>query len=357
MAFDHAAWLRAQRKMAAVDRRLARLKARLQKAALRHSKGVNVSRRVRSFGRARASRNAGSWNRAGKIVSLLFKKHGGGLLGDRYAANAKDAEFLLSNMLGLTPKEREQEFALDRARFMAIDPGRLFIHCSLSRPASHNLTREQWIKVVNRFMRNAGLDDVNFVAIRHHNTGHDHVHIVFSRVLPGGKLRSDSHDFWTLRAAALASARELGIEIQGASEPQPQAPTDRAVSAQRRAGRRGTRDDVWVSPEIVMAALQKSSSMAQFQATLVSHGIETKMATRASDGRERGILFRKTGAQDYLAGSSISPALSLPKIQAHIARNVQEIHGSDLAINRQQAMLHQSRQRSSVPTYQRVVER
>ena len=334
MNFDKAAWDRAQRQIQAADRRFAKKMEALRKAA--QGKARIPSFRTVLSRAARASRHAGSWNKAGKVVSLLFKKHAGGHHGDAYASRAKDGHLLCTNMLGRTPAERLVEFELDAARHPMVAFKRLIIHCSLSRPAGQDLTPAQWIKVVRQFLRKSGASDANFVAIRHRDTDNDHVHIIFSRALPSGRLLSDSNDFWKFREASRATSSELGLDVLMEQDEAPQAPTDRAVSAQRRATRRGTDPDVWVAPELISDALEHAVNFDEFESRLKLRGIEVKLAKRGTDQQVTGVMFRRDGAQEYLAGSSISPHLSLPKLQAQIE------------LSRQAHALLMSRQRDAV---------
>ena len=64
----------------------------------------------------RASRGRGSWSKAARQVGLLVKIHAGGQAGDKYSEKSKDAEFIGSNMLGQTAKQRSDEWALDASR-------------------------------------------------------------------------------------------------------------------------------------------------------------------------------------------------------------------------------------------------
>lgn len=239
-------------------------------------------------------------------------------------------------MLGRTAAERLVEFELDAARHPMVAFNRLVVHCSLSRPVSHDLTPAQWIKIAHRILRKAGASNANFVATRHGDTDHDHIHIIFSRALPNGRLLSDSNDFRKLREAARASSAELDLDVLMELDATPKAPTDHAVSAQRRATRRGTQPEVWVAPEMIDDALQYAVSFVAFEFNLKAKGIEVKLAKRGTDQKVTGIMFRCDGAEEYLAGSSISPHLSLPKVHAQ------------LELNRQAQALSMTRQREAV---------
>lgn len=269
-----------------------------------------------------ASRSAGSWNRAGKTVALLFKKHQGSIKGDAYSLADKTAQHIASNMLGKTAQERLDEFKLDCRRHPMLAPENLIVHISLSRPEGHALTVQQWHLVGRAWLKNIGAEGCNYTLTRHPGK-HDHAHLVYSRARMDGSLVSDSNDFWRGRAAAREAARSLGIEVPDIAPKPTQAPTDRAVSAQRRAQRRGTQPNVWVRPELVQDALRLARNTEEFAALLQSKGIEFKLSqskTNKTTGA-LGALFRVRGSEQWLSGSSINRELTLPKLQAQIELN------------------------------------
>lgn len=285
-------------------------------AAAKLSRTLKGTRR-RSRG---ASPNAGSWNRAGKTVSLLYKKFEGSVLGDAYSLKDNSSEFVGTSMLGLTPQQRLEEFSIDYLRHPMVAPENLIVHISLSRPEGHALTIQQWHEAGKTWLKNIGAEGCNYTIARHPGRN-DHVHIVYSRSKPDGSLVSDSNDFWRGRAAAREAARSLGIEVADfAPKPTQAPPTDRAVSAQRRAQRRGT-PNAWVQPEVVQHAVSQARTLAELPALLQAHGIEFKLST--SGQVTTGVVMRAKGSQEWLAGSSISRQLSLPAIQRQIELNAQ----------------------------------
>lgn len=278
-------------------------------AAANLSRALKLTRR-RSRG---ASPNAGIWNRAGKTVSLLYKKFEGSVLGDAYSLKDKTAQHVGTNMLGLTPQQRLEEFRLDYLRHPMVASQNLIVHISLSRPEGHALTIQQWHDAGKTWLKNIGAEGCNYTIARHPGRN-DHVHIVYSRSKPDGSLVSDSNDFWRGRAAAREAARSLGIEVADfAPKPTQAPPTDRAVSAHRRADRRGTKR-AWVDPNIIHRVLSKSRNFEDFQQNLKTAGIDCKLAT-SSTGQTTGVLFRSADSSEFLAGSTLDRSLSLPKIQ------------------------------------------
>jgi len=86
---------------------------------------------------------------------------------------------------GETPKELSAEFKLSRE--LRPNLNRVVYHSSLSLPPGENLNDQQWKEVANKYMSHMGFDGSQFVAVKHQDTEHSHIHILASRVrLDGG---------------------------------------------------------------------------------------------------------------------------------------------------------------------------
>lgn len=337
MTFDQAAWERDQRAATQADRKLAAQKRRQDQAAHAGARGGRGKSRSPQSRAGPATRGSGSW--AGRTVPLCFKGHKGAARGDAYAEKSELAELICTNMLGRTAAGRAEEWRLNCARHPNVDPDRLIVHCSLSRPTGHSLSREDWQRVVESFLAGLGALGADFVATRHVDTPNDHVHITYSRSLPNGRILSDSNGFWRGRAAAHEAARVLGLLVETPRDAVAQRATatpasDRMVNAQRRASRRGALAP-FIDPVRVREALLSARSLDSFAADLRACGIELKPAVK--DGRTTGLLLRQAGSEEWLAGSSISREFSLPKVRAQIELNRQWLQKREQARRTQQS--------------------
>lgn len=319
MTFDQTAWARAQRAAMSADRKLAAEKRRRDSASARAGARGGRGKSRSRLKAGHATRGQGSWS--GRTVPLLYKKHKGSVRGDAYSEKSETSELISTNMLGRNAAERGEEWRLNCARHPGVDPDRLIVHCSLSRPAGHPLSRDGWQRAVEHFLAGIGARGVDFVATRHCETPNDHVHLTYSRSLPNGRLVSDSNDFWRGRAAAHEAAQSLGLLIDVPCDTQRATATptsDRMVNARRRATRRDT-PIPFIDPAQVGAALHSARALDSFAADLLTRGIELKSAVK--NGRTTGLLLRQVGSEEWLAGSSISREFSLPKVQAQIELN------------------------------------
>jgi hypothetical protein len=311
-----------QRQQAAAAR--ARAKQQERKSLRLAKKTAAASKAARRVcARAgRATRGGGTWMTTGRQVGLLMKVHKGGRAGDGYAARQEGASMLLTNMLSHLPgpRGRGDEFLLDESRHPGVAHQNMAVHLSLSRPEGYCLTADQWREVGLRFLKKIDAEGNNFVLFEHTSTPNNHIHLIYSRAKPNGKLTSTSQSFYQWRAAVREVEKELGLEVpdQVIERLTPTPASDLVVSAQRRAIRLGGQDP-FINPCVISEALSCSTTPDQFSAELGRRGIEIRLA--AKNGRVTGVLFRRQGAAEFLAGSSIKREFSLPKIQERIDLN------------------------------------
>lgn len=328
--------LQLSRKSAAEGKRAAgALKAALSKARSRS----------RSNSAGRASKNAGSWK--GKTPTLLYKKHKGGRAGDKYAH--KKADFHFTNMLGQNPNDRRAEFDLDQQRHPRCKD--LFVHCSLSLVAGKKLTDEDWRRVAEKFLIKIDAPGCAYSAAVHRDSNNEHLHIIFSRGRPDGRIVNLGWDYFRFREAAHQVSDEMlggRVTMRETNTPQPESPppaSDRHENALRRARRRQTTPN-HVDPQRVRKALSKSrtGTVAEFAAHLAAEGYELDVS-KSEDGKARGILFRQKGAEEWLAGTSIDRNLSLGKV----LKSIQEQSKYQSQTINQEAFKQAQQQRNSTP--------
>lgn len=115
----------------------------------------------------------------------------------------KGAEMVGGTISGSTPRQLATEFGL--VRKLRPDAKNPVWHCSLSLPKGDHLTSEKWDALASDFIEEMGFSESTpWVAIRHSDTDHDHVHIVASRIGLDGSLW---HGKWEARTAIEATQK------------------------------------------------------------------------------------------------------------------------------------------------------
>lgn len=316
---DHSSWSREERRSAA---KAARAAAKMGR------------------GRARASVNQGGWSRAGKLQACTYKGLKGGRAGVKYAARAADARFCCSSMIARDPAGWLRELDAIAARRPGLkDPNFHFVLAF--NPLSSKKSPEFLEAFVRSMLRKMGfVEGCEFVAIEHAK-GTQHLHVITSRVhvRPDGGTESVvslSHGHRRFRQCLRDTEREFGLRTIDITPTDRLAQNDIQIRVQKRAQRLGQTPN-FLDAHVILQCLAESPSFQIFSDKLSEKGIRVKPAERRTDGASvsAGILFQRAGAQDWLAGSSISRECSLPNIRRQIELNAACLREQRLAQQRQ----------------------
>lgn len=113
--------------------------------------------------------------------------------GNEHARN-KNAVMVATNMAGTNPRELAKEFAGLRRLRPTLAKAVCHISLSLS-PDDMALNNEQFGELAGTFLNDMGFEACPFVAVRHHDTEHPHIHLLVSRINTRGEVVADKHDF------------------------------------------------------------------------------------------------------------------------------------------------------------------
>ncbi len=110
-----------------------------------------------------------------------------------YVFSKPKTKVLAQNLKGTTNNDRLSEFTEDWQKRPRVK--RPVFHASLSVEIGQKLNKTQWKKVIRAYLKEMGFANCQYVAVRHCDQPHDHVHIVANRVTRDGQLVSDSWDY------------------------------------------------------------------------------------------------------------------------------------------------------------------
>lgn len=240
---------------------------------------------------------------------------GGGFRGllNYLLEDEKLAEHVSGTMLGEDARALAREFAESRALNDRVR--KPVFHGSISLHPEDRLTSRQWDAVARSYVEAMGYGNAQWVAIRHGDQAHDHIHIVASRIDSSGKRVADFQE----RARSEEVLRGLRASY-GLRE----VPRSRDVKHRRMS--RGQAEQFVragsVSPKVALrtaieqASLGESVSLEAFVKGLADQGVELVPRVQ-STGRVSGVSFRLGDVE--LAGSSLGRPYSWG--------NLQKIHG------------------------------
>ena len=226
----------------------------------------------------------------------------------------KSAEIIGGNMVGESARELAAEFGIMRA--MRPSLGNAVHHVSLSSsPGDPKLTDDDWNNVADRYMKKMGFGKSQYIMIRHHDTDHQHAHIVANRVDMNGEAVSDSHEYRRSAKAIQDIEREFGLQ------PSAMTPSQARRKKKQKSPGRGEFQMMAATKKpsnrlqlqaLVDVAAKRNPTMSQFISRLHCTGVGV-MPHIQSTGRVQGISFEINGAA--FKGSSLGKAYSFNGLQ------------------------------------------
>jgi len=255
---------------------------------------------------ARAGRAAIKSSR-GRGVTAKKQKSGKGAMGLlNYAMDKEDAKLILSNC-GTSKNEIIADLRL--AASMRPDAKKPFSHLTFSLPPTTKINDQKWIEITDFVREQLDLDDsFPFAAIRHFDTDHDHIHIIYSRVSMEGKIHNEA--FIGLRLAALEDAIEDRFDL-----PLTPRPADPAPRLQKNEIEKALRTKIqpvrMQLASIVKAAAEGKPSAVNFVQRCAAQGVIVR-PNIATTGRLNGFSFSLISdpAQVEFKGSQIGASWS-----------------------------------------------
>lgn len=202
-------------------------------------------------------------------------------------------------------------------------------HCSLSLPPGERPTDEKWRKITADFMRAMKFGpDVPWVAIRHHDTEHDNVHIVASRVGYDAKVWLGQHEVPRAHRAARELEEKHSLKPALAKNRKTYLPPHEQRAAEDNGDVPPARQRI---QDAIDAALARPMGLDDFTAALAAEGI-TVRRNQASTGRISGISFAAAeagGAEVAFKGSKLGKQYSWAALQKRGLGQQQEKHNNE----------------------------
>lgn len=200
-------------------------------------------------------------------------------------------------------------------------------------------------QVASDYLKGMGLDQSQYVVIRHQDTNHSHFHIVANRVANDGQTVSDSHNF--SRSEQLLRQIEQKYQLTPMIEQAQRRSLEKVPERDRQ--RIELRDQVRDS-------LSRSTSGVELREDLCQQGIRM-IVNQDSAGKPRGITFEQTRQSESgesittaFKGSKLHQNLSLGNIQHQLALNQQQREQQRKQEAQKSAQAQQTAQKQSNPS-------
>jgi hypothetical protein len=173
-------------------------------------------------------------------------------------------------------------------------------------------------KVASDYLKGMGLDQSQYVVIRHQDTAHAHFHIVANRVANDGQTVSDSHNF--------SRSETLLRQIEQHYQLTPMMEQAQRLSLENLPDRDRSRIEM---RNQVRESLSRSANSQELEQDLARHHI-TMIINRDQAGQPRGMSFEQVKADDNggeiklaFKGSKLHQNLGMGQIQEQLSLNAE----------------------------------
>lgn len=175
---------------------------------------------------------------------------------------------------------------------------------------SAKLTDELMVNIAKEYLKKMKISDTQVLMVRHHDTDHDHLHIVYNRVDNEGKTISDANQRWNNVKVSKALTLKYGFHMAEGKD---------RVNRHRLKGADKVKYQIH---DQIKAILPKVKSMDELKKQLAMQGIKMHYKYKGGTQEVQGISFSKGEYQ--FKGSEIDRSLRYGKINKMISDRMEE---------------------------------
>ncbi|NUN66916.1 relaxase/mobilization nuclease domain-containing protein (plasmid) [Pseudanabaena biceps] len=216
-------------------------------------------------------------------------------------------EIINMNVIGETASEIAAEFEMMQKLRPRLT--RAVCHITLSISPSESLSDESWTQIIDRYFQEMGFTNNFFVAVKHNDKNHKHVHLVTSRIRFDGSVVSDSWDMIRSQKVIRKIEQDFGLTpVKNSWESDRHAPTKSQINKELETGIPTVKKQL---ADKIDSALANVTNMPALLQQLELDGIEVKIS-RDRQNTLTGISYKLDGVS--MAGCHVGSSFSLPKI-------------------------------------------
>jgi len=188
------------------------------------------------------------------------------------------------------------------------------IPLSFSPEDTSRLTDQFMIQLAKEYMKLMEIKNTQYIIVRHNNTPHPHLHIVFNRVDNDGKTISDKNDRYRNEKVCKQLKDSYKLTYGKGKE---------NVNVQKLKGAEQTKYEIY---HAIKNTLPKVRNWKQFEQALNQQGISIEYKHKGQTDEIQGISFKK--GEHSFKGSEIDRNFSYSKLDAVLNGNkqMQQIH-------------------------------
>jgi len=216
-----------------------------------------------------------------------------------YAQSKENAKELDRNLLaGETPGELTNEFLVFQKLRSRMEKSTFSFVLSPDDKDSKYMTKREWKEITREFLSRMALDDRQWIAYKHNDNGHNHIHIYVNRIDENGNAAKDN--FISNKASRVAEqiAKERNMQTAKEKEHQNRRKTQKRYSAVYNAHKK---------------AIEQCGGSIEVYKNLMNQKGYPPFFKKSNDGKIVGVQFQVNG--EMVKGSAIHRSMSGRKIE------------------------------------------
>uniref|UniRef100_UPI003217DB3C relaxase/mobilization nuclease domain-containing protein n=1 Tax=uncultured Draconibacterium sp. TaxID=1573823 RepID=UPI003217DB3C len=183
-------------------------------------------------------------------------------------------------------------------------------HISLNFSAQDRdiLSNPKMVVIAKEYMERMGIEDTQYIIVRHYDKEHPHIHLVFNRVNNQGKTISDKNDRFRSEKICKDLTFDFGLYFAKGKE---------KVKEHRLREPDKTKYEIYNTLKEVVANCKSWNALIQ---ALKEEGIQTSFKYKGRTDEVQGIIFTKNNFK--FNGSKVDRQFSFSKINRQIQQNI-----------------------------------
>lgn len=225
-----------------------------------------------------------------------------------YVLGDKDAKLLAAEgVLAIDTKSITNSFYMQSLLNPKLSKCVGHIPLSFSPDDKGRMTDQFMEKLAKEYMNEMGIENTQYLIVRHSNTNHPHLHIVFNRVDNDGKTISDKNDRYRNEKVCKQLKDKYNLTYGMGKE---------KVNVQKLKGAEQTKYEIY---HTIKTALPKARNWQQFEDVLKQQGISIEYKLKGQTDEVQGVSFKK--GEYSFKGSDVDRKFSYSKLDIQLSEN------------------------------------
>jgi hypothetical protein len=225
-----------------------------------------------------------------------------------YVVDAKDAKILASEGVLETDKESIiNSFYMQSLLNPNLSKCVGHIPLAFSPDDKERMTDQFMERLAKEYMKEMKIENTQYIIVRHNNTDHPHLHIVFNRVDNDGKTISDKNDRYRNEKVCKQLKDKYNLTYGKGKD---------NVNVQKLKGAEQTKYEI---DHAIKAILPKAKNWQQFESLLDKQGVSIEYKRKGQTDEVQGISFKK--GNHSFKGSDIDRKFSYSKLDVILNEN------------------------------------